>query len=228
MATVKIDGEEKEVSPDQIEFGDDDPFVTQEQLNNVVKQRLKRERQKLPEKLKNDEDFVKSILAEHGGNPDNEERSLKSKLEAERERREQLESQLSDTRVQTLRQTLINEANGIEEDMQDVLVAYAEDEFVYDDDIGWAQKGEDGGVRFDGGEPVTPDKYVKKLRKDKPSFFGNRANGPDLSGSLDGGSSSQHHHYTESQWESKMENPEALSDEEFNELVQAFEDGRVG
>jgi hypothetical protein len=227
MAKVEIDGEQVEVSPDQIEFGEDDPFVTQEQLNNVVKQRLKRERQKMPERLREDKDFVQSILDEHsdGSSPDNEERSLKSKLEAEIERREKLESELQSTRTETLRQTLINEASGIEKEMEDVLVAYAQDDFVYDDDIGWAQKGEDGGVRFDGGEPVTPGRYVKQLRKEKPSFFGSRANGPDLSGSQE---STGQNRYTESQWESKMENPEDLSDEEFNELVQAYEEGRVG
>ena len=231
--------QELDVTADQVELTDDDPFVSQEKLNSVVKSRLSRERKNLRSKLKEDDEFFQKSAAHRGielredGAPkgslrDEEIQSLKqraSKVDSLEIKVQSYENQIESVRSQQFENELLSAADGLNPDMQDVFTRYARDFFKYDEDYGWVRGNEDG-IEYNNGEPVKPSDYVSKIKEEKPTFFdgGSPNPGPDLEAS-EGGSGKKV--YTEQEFESLLDDPASLTDEEFAELTSAMKENRV-
>ena len=228
-----------EVSTDQVELQDDDDLLRQETMDQAIKSRLARERKKLPEKLKEDDEFWKEV-AEHrgielrddgmpkGSTTDSELRKLRKKASRADELQQELEQKnqaLRSTRSKTLESQIHAAAPDLKEDTADVFINYTTDQFTFDQEVGDFVQKEGSDIRFKGSEPVTVDAFIEEMKQERPSFFqkGKASGGPDLSGSAKGATT-----YTRSEWESKLtEAPEELSQEDYDDLMKADEEGRV-
>ena len=230
--------QEIEVSPEQVSLEDSDPFVTQDTVDKAVESRLARERKQLPEKLKKDDDFFAKAAKERGielredGLPkgttnDTELRELRKKAS----RAEELEQELSrknevlqSTRTKTLESQIRAAAPDLEEDTADVFLDYASKQFTFDQEVGDFVQKEGSDIRFKGSEPVKVDTFVEEMKQEKPTFFknGKATGGPDVSASSSGKTT-----YTQQEWESKLNNAAELSQEEYDDLMKADEEGRV-
>lgn len=236
---IEIDGEKVEISPEQVELDQDDPFVTKEKLNDVVESRLSREKSRLPKKLKKDDEFFREAAEARGielredGMPkgtttDDKLRELRKKAQKAEElekKNQSLSQTLQKTRKKTLRSQLNAAAPDLKDDMKDVFMTYVSGDFIYDEEYDdFVQKqGED--IRFKGEKPVDVETYIDELRTKKPTFFQPKgaSDGPDLSGSNGGGGQT----FTFAEWEAEMSKADQLSDERYNELKKAYQDGRV-
>jgi hypothetical protein len=195
-----------EVTPDQIELDDDDPYLTQDEVDGVVEKRLSRQERSLKQQLKDDDDFWREMAQNRGvdlrddGQPkgsltDDEVQALKkkaSKVDQLQKQVSEYESTIEATRETKLENELMQAADGVRDDMQDVFMTYAKQRHTYDDEYGWVATADDGDIAWEGGEPKRPADVVDELRDAKPSFFkeSSMGGGPDDQPGGSGGGSS--------------------------------------
>lgn len=229
-----------EVDPGQVEMQDEDPYLTQDEVDSVVSKRVSRAERTTRKELKSDEDFLQSAmqdtfgveLKEDGtpkGSTNKDElkqlRQEKSKLEEKAQRAEELEEKIQQARETDLENKLLQSADGVKDDLQDAFMRLAKDRFQYDEDEGrHVAVGEDGEVIFNGGDPAGAEHVVDQMRENRPSFFQSKGanSGPDVSPSSSSGGKKT---WTES--EHQAADPVSMSESEYADWASAADEGRI-
>ena len=238
---VELEGEEEpvEVSPDQVQVEDDDPFLTQEEVDGVVEKRLNRQESRLKSQLLEDDSFWEEMAQERGvelredgmpkGSATDEEiqelRRKASKAESLEAELEEYEQTIQQTREQTLEQTLLDKAPpAANETARETFVREAKSRMTYDDEYGWVKTDEDGNVAYSGGEPVTVDGVVSEI-EDSHSFLFESTSPSGGSGVSPSGESGA---LTEEQFEQEVEAALQAGDEErMQELEEMEAEGKI-
>ena len=238
---VTIEGEDEpiEVSPDQVEVEDDDPFLTQEEVDGVVEKRLNRQESRLKSQLRQDDSFWEEMAQERGvelrddgmpkGSATDEEiqelRRKASKAESLESELEEYEQTIQQTREETLEQTLLDKAPpAANETARDTFVREAKSRMTYDDEYGWVKTDKDGNVAYSGGEPVTVDGVVSEIEDSHSFLF--ESTTPDGGSSVtpSGGSGT----LTKEQFEQEVEKAAQAGDEErMQELEEMEAEGKI-
>ena len=239
MKITTEDGTELEVSADQVELTGDDPFLTQEQVDDVVSSRVKRAKRTTRESLKEDDDFfakaakARGIELREDGQPkgalkDEAVQELKrkaSKVDALTEQVRTYESQIEDTRVTQLENEVLKHADGIQTGAEEDVVQHVRSRMTYDDDYGWAMTGDDG-LQYDAGQPVGVSQAVDQVRKSKPFLFSDRSAQDGPSGSPgSGGHSGGKKVWTSDEHASA--DPVNMDTDTYTDWVTAAEEDRI-
>ncbi len=229
-----------EVDAGQVEMQDEDPYLTQDEVDSVVSKRVSRAERTTRKELKSDEDFLQSAmqdtfgveLKEDGtpkGSTNKDEvkqlRQEKSKLEEKAQRAEELEQKIQQARETDLENKILQSAQGVKDDLQDAFMRLAKDRFQYDEDEGrHVATDSDGDVIFNGGEPAGAEHVVDQMRENRPSFFQSKGanSGPDVSPSGSGGGKRQ---WTEE--EHAAADPVSMSESEYADWASAADEGRI-
>lgn len=100
------------------------------------------------------------------------------------------EQQIESTRETKLENQVLQSANGVREDMEDVLMTYVKGRMAYDEEYGWHQVDENGDPVYHNGKPKGPEQVVSEMEESKPGFFRDSSmnNGPDDNPTDEGGS----------------------------------------
>lgn len=176
-----------QVDPDNVELEDDDPYLSQDEVDSVVSKRVSRAERTTRKELKNDEEFLQSAMQEtfgvelkddgtpKGSTNKDEVKQLRqriSELEPKAQKAEELEEQIASARETDLENKLLQHADSVKDDLQDVFLQAAKSRFEYDEDEeDHVPVDEDGNVIFDGGEPAGPETVVSQMQENRPSFF---------------------------------------------------------
>lgn len=184
---VQLEGQDEpvEVSPDQVEVEDNDPFLTQDEVDGVVQSRLNRQENNLRDNLLNDDAFWQEMAQARGvelrddgmpkGSATDEEiqelRRKASQYDSIQEENESLKQQIQETRRERLRQDLRENAPPTaNETAQDTFLNEATSRMEYDDEYGWVEVDENGDIVYEAGEPRGPQDVVSEL-EDSHSFL---------------------------------------------------------
>ena len=229
-----------EVDPDQVEMQDEDPYLTQDEVDSVVSKRVSRAERTTRSELKQDEEFLQSAMQETFGvelkddgtpkgstNKDElkQLRQEKSRLEEKAQRAEELESKIQQARDTDLENKLLQSAQGVKDDLQDAFMRLAKDRFQYDEDEGrHVATDENGEVIFNGGDPAGPEHVVDQMRENRPSFFQSKGanSGPDVSPSSSNGGKK-----TWTEEEHAAADPVSMSESEYVDWSTAADEGRI-
>lgn len=185
---VQLEGEEEpvEVSPDQVEMEDDDPYLTQEEVDDIVSERVNRERRSTRDELKSDQEFLREAMQDtfgveiredgkpKGAPQDDEVEELRKKASKVDQLEDQLseyEEKIQETRETRLENKVLQSADGIHDGAQEDVVMNAKRKMTYDEDYGWVATDQDGNVRYEGGEPVGAETVVSEVRENKSYLF---------------------------------------------------------
>ena len=239
MATIKYKDDNDEmrelnVSVDNIEFDSNEElngYVSQEKLNNeIIPNRLERERKKIKDKLSSDKDFIQNSAKTLGIDTNNKTSELKSKAaqaDKWKNKLSSMENKLNELRDTSFENEILKSEPNFDPSMADVAKDYIKDQFTYDDEIGFVKTAEDGDVEYGSdGQPVGVSSYLERLRNEKPGFFKNRSVQPSntdktiSNGSMANGKKV----YTKDEYENIRDNG---SDEEWKAAKDALMDGRV-
>lgn len=244
MPTVTIDGEEHDVDASDIAFGDDESpsgYVHQDDVDSIVQKRVSRAKRTTKESLKDDDDFFAAAAQQRGielrddGKPkgsvkDEELQSLRqqaSKAKSLQEQVQQYEQQMTDVRrTQLHNQVLTSLDRPIEEGAQEDVLGDVERSTTYDSEYGWVVTNQDGGVAFEGGEPITPEQYATEtLPKKKPYLFKSTqaTGGPKDSPSGSGSGTT----YTREEYKRAAQRTDQMTDKEYKDWQSAPDEGRV-
>lgn len=235
------DGETLEVDPDQVEMQDEDPYLTQDEVDSVVSKRVSRAERTTRKELKSDEEFLQSAMQETFGVELKEDgtpkgstnkdelkrlRQEKSKLEEKAQKAEELEQQIQQARETDLENNLLRHAGDVKDDLSDAFMRLAKDRFQYDDEEGrHVATGEDGEVVFNGGEPAGPEHVVQQMRENRPSFFKDKSaqSGPsdEPTASTTGGKK------TWTQEEHANADPAQMDEETYRDWLNAADEDRI-
>jgi len=229
-----------QVNPDHVEIEDEDPYLSQDEVDNIVSKRVSRAQRTTRQELKEDEEFLQESMKEtYGvelnddgtpkGSTNKEElkelRKRNSELEEKAQRAEELERKIQQSRETDLENKILMAADGVKEDLQDAFLRLAKDRFEYDEEEGrHVTTDENGDVIFDGGEPAGADYVVSKMRENRPSFFESKSanSGPDVSPSS---SSTGKKTWTEE--EHANADPVSMDEETYADWSTAAEEGRI-
>ncbi len=241
MLIHQEDGDPIEVDPEQVEIEDEDPYLTQDEVDSIVSKRVSRAERTTRSELKQDEDFLQSAMQETFGVELKEDgtpkgstnkdelkqlRQEKSKLEEKAARAEELEEKIQQARETDLENKLLQSAQGVKDDLQDAFMRLAKDRFQYDEDEGrHVAVGEDGEVIFNGGDPAGPAHVVEQMRESRPSFFKDKSASSGPSDEPTSNATGGKRTWTES--EHAQAEPAQMSEEEFQDWKHAAEEGRI-
>jgi hypothetical protein len=242
MPLVDIPDEsfDEESLPEDAEVRDEDELLTQDEVDSIVQKRLNRQERTLKSELKNDDEFWEEMAQSRGvelredGKPkgsltDEEVQELRqkaSRVDELEQTVEEYESEIEGTRETKLENQLMQTAQGLREDMQDVFISYAKQRMTYTEDYGWVATDEDGEIAWEGGEPKGPEGVAAEMEEQKPSFFKESSMSEGPSGSpTDDGSSGRT--WTRQEWEEAASRTGEMSDEEFQDWDSAEEEGRI-
>ena len=230
-----------EVDPDQVEVEDEDPYLSQDEVNNVVSKRLSRQERQLKEDLKEDDEFFQEAAQERGvelredGRPkgsiaDDELKELKqkaSKVESLEEKVSEYEEQIQSTRETKLENQLLQAADGFASDQaKQTFLREAKARMTYDDEFGWAATDEEGdGLKYQAGEPVGPSGVIEDLKETHDFLFRDKSASSGPSDEPTSSGSGGKRTWTES--EHAAADPAQMSEEEFQSWKTAAEEGRI-
>lgn len=189
MPLVDIpEAEEKvEVPADAIEVQDGEDLVikSQGELDDTIQSRLSRQERKLKSDLKSDDEFWREMAAERGvqlrddgkskGAVRDEEleelRTKANKAESLQQKLEEQEDRIQSSREERLEGTLLEKAPGFaNETARETYIREVKSRMTYDEDYGWVEQGDEGGVAFEGGDPRGPESVIADL-EDSHSFL---------------------------------------------------------
>lgn len=194
---VQLEGEDEpvQVDPDQVEVEDDDPFLTQDEVDDIVQTRLNRQERNLKSELKDSDEFWQEMAQSRGielredgkpkGSLSDEEieelRKKASRVDELEDKVQTYESEISGTRETKLENQVMQAANGVREDMRDVLMTYVKGRTEYNEEYGWHEVDENGDPVYHNGKPKGPDQVVSEMEESKPGFFkeSSMTDGPD-------------------------------------------------
>jgi hypothetical protein len=223
------------VDPERVELEDDDPLLTQDEVDSVVSKRVSRAERTTRKELKSDEEFLQSAMQEtfgvelkddgtpKGSTNKDEVKQLRqriSELEPKAEKAEDLEEQIQQARETDLENRLLKHAGDVKDDLGDAFMRLAKDRFQYDEEEGrHVATDEDGNVMFDGGDPAGAETVVEQMRENRPSFFKDKSasSGPSDEPT---GSPSGTTKVTRSEYLNKAE---TMSEQEFSEWSEDVE-----
>lgn len=228
-----------EVDPDSVELEDDDPYLSQDEVDNVVSKRLSRQERTLKSELKESDEFFEEAARERGielredgmpkGSTNQEElkklRKEKAQLEEKAQRADELEAQIAEARETQLENELLKHADGVKDDLQDAFMMTAKSRMTYDESEERHVATEDGEVAFtSSGEPAGPKHVVQELKESKPSFFKSTEmnGGPEDSPSATSGGKKV---WTEEEHASA--DPTEMDQETYEDWSTAGEEGRI-
>lgn len=176
-----------QVDADQVELEDDDPYLSQDEVDSVVSKRVSRAERTTRKELKNDEEFLQDAMKStfgvelkedgtpKGSTSKDEVRQLRqriSELEPKAEKAEDLEQQIQQARETDLENKLLQHADSVKDDLQDVFLSAAKSRFEYDEDEeDHVPVNDDGDVILNRGEPAGPEHVVSQMQEERPSFF---------------------------------------------------------
>lgn len=230
-----------EVDADQVELQDDDPYLSQDEVDSVVSKRVSRAERTTRKELKQDEEFLQEAMQStfgvelkddgtpKGSTNKDEVKKLRqriSELEPKAEKAETLEEKIQEARETDLENNLLRHADGVKEDLQDAFMRLAKDRFQFDEgEERHVPVDEDGNVIFDGGDPAGPEHVVSEMRENRPSFFKDKSanSGPDVN--PDGGSSGGKKTWTEE--EHANADPIDMDQETYEDWSTAADEGRI-
>jgi len=238
---VELEGEDEpvEVSPDQVQVEDDDPFLTQDEVDSIVQKRLNRKESRLKDELVEDDEFWREMARNRGvelrddGKPkgsatDEEIQELRrkaSKADSLQSENEELREQMQSTRESGLEQDLREKAPPTaNETAQSTFLREAKSRMTYDDEYGWVKTDEDGEIVYKAGEPVGVDGVVSEIEESHSFLFQSTSvdNGPNTKPSQGTGT------MTEEQYEQEVEKAMQAGDEErMRELEEMEAEGKV-
>jgi len=238
---VEIEGEEEpvEVSPDQVQVEDDDPFLTQDEVDGIVQNRLNRQENNLRSDLLQSDEFWQEMAQERGvelrddgmpkGSATDEEiqelRRKASKAESLESELEETQQTIQQARESTLEQDLLDKAPPTaNETARETFKREAKSRMTYDEDYGWVKANEDGEPVYEGGEPVGTDGVVSELEDSHSFLFESTSpgGGSDVSPSGSGGT------MTQEQFEAEVEAAlEANDEERMQELEEMEAEGAI-
>lgn len=234
LVSIPEADEPVEVPPDAIEVQDGEDLVikSQDELDDTIQSRLSRQERQLRDQLKTDEEFWQEMAQERGvelrddgrpkGSIKNEElQELRSKAN----RAESLEQELNEQkeRIQSAREErlegkLLEKAPGFaNETARETYIREAKSRMTYDEEYGWVEQDDDGGVRYDAGDPRGPDAVIAELEDSHEFLFESTRvdNGSDVTPSGDVGP------MTQAEFEKKKKKAmQAGDDETLAELEQ--------
>jgi hypothetical protein len=230
-----------EVDPDQVEVEDEDPYLTQDEVDSVVSKRVSRAERTTRKELKSDEEFLQSAMQEtfgvelkddgtpKGSTNKDEVKQLRqriSELEPKAQKAEDLEQQIQQARETDLENRLLKHAGDVKDDLADAFMQLAKDRFQYDEEEErHVATDEDGNVMFNGGDPAGAGTVVDQMRENRPSFFKDKSasSGPsdEPTGSTTGGKK------TWTEQEHANADPVNMDQETYRDWAAAEEDGRI-
>lgn len=230
-----------EVDPDQVEMQDEDPYLTQDEVDSVVSKRVSRAERTTRNDLKQDEEFLQSAMQEtfgvelkddgtpKGSTNKDEVKQLRqrlSELEPKAQRAEELESKIQQARETDLENRLRKHASDVKEDLDDAFMRLAKDRFSYDDEEeDHVPVDENGNVIFDGGEPAGAEHVVDQMRENRPSFFKDKS--ANAGPSDDPASSSASGKKTWTEEEHAAADPVSMSESEYADWASAADENRI-
>ena len=187
MRIKREDDEPLEVDPERVELEDDDPYLTQDEVDSVIQKRVSRARRTAREELKGDEDFFEEAAQERGydfndegelkGSTNDEElkqlRKEKAQLKERASRADELESRVEHYRKTGLENQVLKHASGVHDGAEDDVLRIAQDRMTWDEEEErHVLTGEDGEVMFtSSGEPAGAETLLSQLEESKPYLF---------------------------------------------------------
>ena len=237
---LEDENEPVQVDPESVELEDDDPYLSQDEVDNVVQKRLSRERSSIREQLKEDEDFFRKAAQERGydlnddgsikGSTNDEElkelRKEKAQLEQKAQRAEELQEQIEAARQTDLENRVLKHATDVKDGAEEDVLRVAQDRMTYDEEEGRHVLTEDGDIAFTSqGKPAGADALISELRDQKPYLFKDT----EVEGGSDvtPGGGSNKRTWTEEEWEEASTRTHQMSESEFQDWDSAQEEGRV-
>lgn len=234
---IQTDDGTLEVDAEQVELEDDDPFLSQDEVDSIVSKRVSRAERTTRNELLEDDEFFQTAAEERGieirddGRPkgslrDEELKELKkkaSKVESLSEKVSEYEEQIEETRRTRLENKVLTHADGIADGAEEDVLTNIQKRMTYDDDYGWAKAGEDG-LEYQAGEPVGVESVVEEVRKDKPFLFQDRS---ASDGPKDEPSSSGSGKKTWSESEHANADPVSMDQETYEDWASAAEENRI-
>jgi hypothetical protein len=230
-----------EVDPENVELEDDDPYLSQDEVDNVVSKRVSRAERTTRKELKNDEEFLQSAMQEtfgvelkedgtpKGSTNKDEVKQLRqriSELEPKAEKAEELEEQIQEARETELENKLLQHADSVKDDLQDIFLDAAKSRFQFDEDEEThVPVNENGEVIFDGGEPAGPETIVSQMQENRPSFFKDKSASSGPSDEPTSSSTSGKKMWTEE--EHANADPVNMDQETFEDWKTAEDEGRI-
>jgi len=230
-----------EVDADQVEVEDEDPFLTQDEVDSVVSKRLSRQERQLKEDLKSDDEFFQTAAQERGielrddGRPkgsiaDDELKELKqkaSKVDSLQEQVSEYEEQIQSTRETKLENQLLQNTDGFASDQaKSTFLREAKARMQYDDEFGWAALDEEGdGLQYQAGEPVGPEGVIEDLKESHDFLFADKS--ASAGPSDEPTSSTQSGKKTWTEEEHANADPVNMDQETFEDWKSAEAEGRI-
>jgi hypothetical protein len=229
-----------EVDAESVELQDDDPYLTQDEVDSVVQKRVSRARRTARKELKADENFFQEAAQERGydfndegelkGSTNDEElkqlRKEKAQLEERASRADELESQVEHYRKTGLENQVLKHASGVHEGAEDDVLRIAQDRMTWDEEEErHVLTGEDGEVVFNAnGEPAGAETLLDELEESKPYLFEQSkfSDGPE---DEPGGSPSGKKTWSESEHASA--DPASMDEETFQDWKTAADEDRI-
>jgi len=230
-----------QVDPENVEVEDEDPYLTQDEVDSVVSKRLSRQERQLKEDLKDSDEFFQEAAQARGielredGRPkgsiaDDELKELKqkaSKVESLQEQVSEYESQIQETRETKLENHLLQHADGFASDKaKQTFLREAKARMTYDEEYGWAAVDEDGeGLKYQAGEAVGPEGVIDQLRESHDFLFADRSANPVPSDDPAPSPSSGKKTWTEE--EHANADPTQMDDETYRDWMTAADEDRI-
>jgi hypothetical protein len=190
MPIIETDDGEIEVPVDAIQLKEDEaptdlPGV-QDEINRVAGKTRQNARSSVKKTLKSDEEAFREIAKAHGYDfredgrikgsaAQDEVKELKkrnAKLEQKAQKADELEEQITKARETRLENQLLQYADGVKQDMKDLFLDVAKDNFVYDeDDDTFLPVDADGNPDY----VRSTEDVITELRESRPSMFKDRS-----------------------------------------------------
>jgi hypothetical protein len=190
MPIIQTDDGDLEVPFDAIQLKDDEaptdlPGV-QDEINRVAGKTRQNARSSVKKTLKSDEEAFREIAKAHGYDfredgrikgsaAQDEVKELKkrnAKLEQKAQKADELEEQITKARETRLENQLLQYADGVKQDMKDLFLDVAKDNFVYDeDDDTFLPVDTDGNPEY----VRSTEDVITELRESRPSMFKDRS-----------------------------------------------------
>lgn len=241
MLIHQEDGDPIEVDADQVELEDDDPYLSQDEVDSVVSKRLSRQERQLKEDLKESDEFFQQAAEARGielrddGRPkgsvaDDELKELKqkaSKAESLQEKVSEYEEQIEQTRETELENQLLQAADGFASDQaKKTFLREAKAKMQYDDEFGWAAVDEEGdGLRYQAGEPVGPSGVIEDLKETHDFLFADKSAQSGPSDEPTSSTTSGKKTWTEK--EHANADPVSMDQETYEDWSTAADEGRI-
>lgn len=189
MARVLINGEEHEVSIDDITFGENEVpkgFVTADHLSKEVQRRVASAKKNARAELASDEAFVREILEAKGielredgsvkGSPKDikemEQRWQAQHLNPVRTQLEESMKTIESLRMAQRENEILKYADGVKPTLRDAFLREAASRLALDEETGqWAIKEKDGFRYTSDGRLAGAKELVEEMRQSAPDWF---------------------------------------------------------